>query len=365
MGTICISSILTEIIELFPQYDTITIQFLATTPCFVIIIVSLITGQLATFIPKKILMIVTAFLFMITALGGFFFHDSILLLYVWEIFLGAAIGIFIPIGTSLIADHFSGDERSGMMGLQSSVISIGGVILSLIGGFLATISWYYNYLAFLLILPGFFIIIFGLPMDKPIPKSKLDRIKIDFKIVILYGLVNFLLMLLFNVIPTNLALFLSEHEISGSVNAGISSAVLTFSGVIAGFLFKKISRVIGDKAIAMGFGLMSLGALITAISSSYPFILIGIFIAGFSISLVMAQSMLSITNKVNAAVLTMTVAIILAINNLGAFLSPYFTKISRVLVGENVSSRYILVGILAFIATIFFLFVFRQDRKKL
>lgn len=366
-GAICIASILAQIAELFPQYSATTIQFLATCPSIVIIIISLLSGKIAEFIPKKFLTIVSSSMFIVTALGGFFFHDSLLVLFVWEIILGIAIGILVPIGSSLIADYFTGEERSSMMGDQSAAISIGGVLLSLLGGLLATIQWYYNYLAFLLIIPGFVLLMIGLPLDKPVHSvdKNSQRISVTPKIVILYSSVSFVFMLLFNAVPTNLAMLLKEHNVIGSVNAGIASAVLMLSGAFAGLLFLRLTRLIGERVIVFGFLNLAIGSFVTTFAKSYGLILVGVFIAGFSLSAVMAQVVLSVAEKEKPTVVTMSIAIIMAINNLGSFLSPYFTKISSAVMGDDkVASRYLLVSILAFVAALFTFVLLHPNKKK-
>ncbi len=363
IGTICISSILTKIADLFSNYSTTTIQFLATFPCLIIIAVSLITGKAVEYIPKKVLVIISSILYLVTALGGFLFHDSLIILYVWETLLGIAIGIFIPIGSTLIADYFQGDERSSMMGIQSSVIGLGGVLLSLFGGMLAAIDWYYNFLAFLLIIPGLLFVIFGLPMDKPAHEMDRNRkkVKITPKVVFFYTVVCFLFMLFYNVMPTNIAMYLKENKIQGSVNAGIGSAVLSFSVALAGLLYHKISKVIGEKTIALGFFNLALGGFITGISSSYTMILVGVFIAGMSLSIIMAQSMVSVANKEKPEAVTMSMAIVLAINNFGSFLSPYFTDLSKLVMRNDlVASRYILMSILAFLTAVVLFIILRK-----
>ncbi len=366
-GTICITSVLTHIADQFPGYSATQIQFLATCPSIIVVIISLLSGKITEFIPKKHLTMFSSSMFLVTAIGGFLFHNSLLILFVWQITLGIAIGILVPIGTSLIADYFDGEERSSMMGMQSAVISIGGVILSLLGGLLATIQWYYNYLSFLLIIPGFLLLLLGLPLDKPIRfmnKGK-KRVGVTSRIIIFYGVISFAFMLLFNVVPTNIAMLLEEQSILGSDRAGIASASFMLSGVIAGLLFKLLSRRMGEKVIALGFLNLSIGAFIAAIAGRYWIVLVGIFIAGFSLSMIMAQIVLSVAEKENPTAVTMSIAIIMSINNFGSFLSPYVTKVSKVIMGNNmVTSRYLLISILAFIIAFALLILLHFNHKN-
>lgn len=368
IGTICISSILAKIAELFPQYHATTIQFLATAPCMVIILMSLLTGKLAEVVPKKYLALFSASMFIVTAMGGFFFHHSLVMLYVWEVTLGVGVGILVPLGTSLIADYYTGEERSSTMGLQSAVISVGGVLLSLFGGLLANIRWYYNYLAFLLIIPGFILLLIGLPLHKPL-RTKKDgtrRAGATPKVIIEYGMIAFLFMLLFNVVPTNLAMHLKENAITGSVRAGVASAVLMLSGVPAGLLYKSFAKRMGERVIALGFFNLALGSLITALARNYALILIGVFIAGFSLSLVMAQIVISIAEKEQPAAVTMSISFNMAINNLGSFLSPNFTKLSKAVFRSDYAvSRYLMLSVVTFAVAAVLFILLGRPRKKL
>ncbi len=364
-GAICISSILVRIAEVFPGYSTTTIQFLATCPSVVIIIMSLAAGKLAERIPKKYLTLFSASMFLVTAFGGFFFHGSLQILFFWEIVLGIGMGILIPLGTSLIADYFTGEERSSLMGLQSAVISVGGVLLSILGGLLAAIDWYYNYLAFLLIIPGFLLLALGLPLDKPAhAHASGKKIRVTPKIAGLYGLVAFLFMMFYNVVAFNMSMHLEENRITGSASAGLASAIFMLSGAVAGILFKYLARFFGEKIIALGFLNLGAGALIVGASGNFPLILTGVFIAGFSLSIVMAQIAISIADKEKPEAVTMSIAICMCINNLGGFLAPNLTKVSKFLLSsDKASGRYIVVGVLAVAAAA--VMFFALDNKKI
>ena len=367
IGAICITAILARITELFPEYSITTIQFLATCPSVVIIFMSLLTGKLVEHISKKYLALFSSSLFIVAAIGGFFFHSSLPLLFVWQIVLGVGIGILVPLGSSLITDYFEGEERSTLMGLQSAFISVGGVLLSLLSGMLAIIEWYYSYLALLLVIPGFLLLLFGLPLDRPVHSTKSHGAKahVTPRVVIFYGLSAFLFMLFYNVISTNLSLHLKENGITGSVNSGIATAVFMLSGAVAGILFGLFKRLLGERVIALGFFNLAVGALLTGMAGSYLLILIGVFIAGFSLSIVMAQVVISIAEREKPEVVTMSIALNMAINNLGAFLSPNITKLSR-LISDNdrASIRYLLVGAIAMVVALILFFLLDKPRDK-
>jgi MFS family permease len=173
-------------------------------------------------------------------------------------------------------------------------------------------------------------------------------------------------MLLFNVVPTNLAMHLKENDITGSVRAGIASAVFMLSGVPAGLLYKRLAKSLGERVIALGFFNLAVGSLITALARNYALILIGVFVAGFSLSLVMAQVVISIAEKEKPAAVTMSISFNMAINNLGSFLSPNFTKLSKAVFHSDYAvSRYLMLSIVTFVvAAILFVFLGRQRRAE-
>ncbi len=367
IGSICITTILARIAELFPEHSVTTIQFLATCSSVVIIFMALLTGKLAQHIAKKYLALFSASMFILSALGGFLFHGSLILLFVWQIILGIGIGILVPLGSSLIADYYTGEERSGLMGLQSAFISVGGVVLSLLAGALATIDWYFNYLALLLIIPGFLLLLFGLPLDHPHPVQEIrgERNKVTVRVVLFYGVTAFLFMQFFNVISTNLAIHLKENGIMGSAQSGIATSVFMLSGAIAGVMFKFFKRLLGERVIALGFLNLAVGGIIIGMGASFLVTLIGSFVAGFSLSIVMAQVVISIAEKEKPAVLTMSIAINMAINNLGGFLSPIFTKITKVVLNsERAADRFLLVGVAAMIASAILFFLLEAPKKE-
>ena len=366
LGAICITAILARITELFPEYSITTIQFLATCPSVVIIFVSLLTGKLVEHFSKKYLALFSASLFIVVAMGGFFFHGSLPLLFVWQIVLGVGIGILVPLGSSLIADYFKGDERNTLMGLQSAFISVGGVLLSLLSGMLAIIEWYYSYLALLLVIPGF-VLLLGLPLDRPDHTAKNHGAKahVTPKVVVFYGLSAFLFMLFYNVISTNLSLHLKENGITGSVSSGMATAVFMLSGAVAGVLFGRFKRFLGERVIALGFFNLAVGAFLTGTAGSYLLIFIGVFVAGFSLSIVMAQVVISIAEREKPNVVTMSIALNMAINNLGAFLSPNITKLSGIVSGnDRAFIRYLLVGAAAMIVAVILFFLLDKPRDK-
>src|SRR5699024_12245974 len=69
------------------------------------------------------------------------FVSSIEMLIGLRLFLGAGVGLVMPLSMSLINDYFKGKERTQMMGYNSAFSNFGGIITMLLAGWLATFGW--------------------------------------------------------------------------------------------------------------------------------------------------------------------------------------------------------------------------------
>jgi len=119
-----------------------------------------IMGLLADRYGKKRVLVPSMLLF---ALGGSacaIAQDTETLL-LFRFFQGIGACALATINVSWAADLFENDERIKIMGYIGATQNIGSGILPIIGGFLASLAWFYPFLVTLLVLPlGFYLLIF-------------------------------------------------------------------------------------------------------------------------------------------------------------------------------------------------------------
>jgi MFS family permease len=108
-------------------------------------------------------------LFGIAGTSCFFIRD-----FEWMIFLrffqGSGAASLGAINLTLIGDIFKGNDRASAMGYNASVLSVGTATYPIIGGLLASISWYYPFLLPILSVLIGFIVLYGL--NNPEPKTE-------------------------------------------------------------------------------------------------------------------------------------------------------------------------------------------------
>ena len=113
---------------------------------------------------RKKVLIPSLFLFAVAGFGGFLFHSFHVLL-ILRFFQGLGAASLGSLNTTLVGDFFKGKDRPNAMGYNASVLSLSTASFPLIGGVLASITWYYPFLLPLFAIPVGLFVIFKL--DEP------------------------------------------------------------------------------------------------------------------------------------------------------------------------------------------------------
>ena len=139
---VAVSSALAKIAEAFPDVGVSAIQLLSTLPSLIAIAVILLSVVLSSYNPKKWIVAASLGLMLIGGVLPLFFHARYAQLVVASVIFGLGYGGISPLTTALIHEHFPKEEQPMMLGLQSAVIGIGGVLFSFLGGKLVAIQWW-------------------------------------------------------------------------------------------------------------------------------------------------------------------------------------------------------------------------------
>ena len=368
MATNAVSSILANIATEFPDASVTTIQYLMTFPNLMIVAVSVIAAGLAERISKRTLAATGLLLAAVSGILSFAVHGSILILYVWAGMLGIGVGLVVPMANSLISDYFQENERDTMLGYQTGAANAGSMIMTYVGGVLATIAWQFDYLVYLLAIPGLILTLMFVPKQNVVAKDTVTTEKKKLKISayeVLFCIVAAVYMLMFYLGPTNIALYFSEKQIGNTMTAGMASSLLLLGGVLMGFFFGKLAEKIGKHTITLGFMALFIGYTLIYIKGQLIPTYIGCILVGMSNPLVLPQCMGSVVSEDKQRT-TVMMSVVFAIANLGTFLAPGITTISKMVMhAETAASRFVFAGIVTGILTcVSFVWVQVSNRRK-
>lgn len=365
MGTNGIAPILAQIAAAFPDASATRVQFLMTFPSIFCLIFTMITAFLSDVLPKKTLALSGL---SIVGAGGVLaccFHGSLNILFLWAAVLGIGIGMVAPLAPALINERFINQEKQTMLGLQNAANTLGSMLMTFIGGFLAVMGWQFGYLVYLLGIPGIIFTIIGLPRDKKTSAVKADAPKRDpFRLVIWKEMIITLVLLMgFSAVPANLAMLVAERGLGDTSLSGMMSTVFLFGGMAFGILFGKVSSILKKRTDLTGAILLAVGALIIASSSSIPLLFVACFLAGSSISLIMPTCMGSASRLKGYE--TLNSALLLSASFVGVFITPLLTSLTAKITGSgSVTYRFIMVAIVAIILAVLTVALKRSPKAK-
>ena len=319
------------------------------------------------YITNRNIVIIGLCLFFLTAVLALIINTSFWHLSILSVMLGTGIGLSANMFT-LIFDNFEPGERQRIMGYQSANINIGGIVLSIIGGLLATLRWYFVYLVLILGLPAALLLYFTVPDYKTGAngrKAKKGKMRLHPKIYY-YCVLAFAYSLTFTVCGNNLSTHISG--IGDAAMAGIAVAFMMGGGAASGLFFHKLPANSSDYSISIGFVAMFTGyMLLSLFPSSFFFTFLAVFIVGLSLSVVMPRCIFMVSTLVEDPSYTATASalVVVVFTSIGSFLSPViFTNLTVALYGESTAARYRFVSfvVLACALTIAAL-TFRSGRK--
>ena len=367
LGSMAISSVISEILEAFPDVPDQTVQFLMTFPGLFILITSLLSAFLARYISQKKLAVTGLILNTATAVGGFLFHGNIVILFCWAATLGLGIGMWMPLVNAIASAHFEGNERASLLGRISSAQNIGAVFMTVVGGALAVIAWHFVYLVYFIAVPGLICAVIYLPDEKAHRESRRGGgLGID-GTVILFGMIQLFFSLPYNAAPANFSLLLAENRIGSTQAAGILSGLFLFGGIISGWIFGALDKRIHKFTIPLGFLFLAIGFTGLGCTHSFTEYMIFSVIGGMSIPMVLSQTSLAVVENKRSEQFAMASAALFAFGNLGAFFSPVTTSFSSVVMGsDSIGSRMIFCAVLSVIGvavTAVILKIKKEDAK--
>ncbi|MBQ1468548.1 MAG: MFS transporter [Solobacterium sp.] len=366
MGTTAIASILGSIASSFPDASSTAIQLLMTFPSLFVLVFALLSPMISTRIGKRNTILLGCLLFAASGVLSWMIHHSLTLLYIWAAMMGIGIGLVVPMATGSVAEFFTGSEQRDLMGWQSSAANIGAMLMTFAGGYLAMIHWSWNYLVYLIILPGLFLTWLYYPKESSGKKSELPFKYLGISRVALCCLLACSTTLFFNMIPTNISMLVRENGIGSSAQAGNAATLLLLSGTLMGIVFGKVSAKLGRYVILFGQGMLLIGMFILSRAQSLPMVYLGCLTGGCAISSIMPICMLgSAKASGNGAA---SGALQMGASNLGAFCSPFITNLAMKITGTvSVSGRFqtgIYLVLIAMVITFFAINAINKKKKQ-
>ncbi|WP_394264143.1 MFS transporter [Anaerococcus octavius] len=246
--------------------------------------------------------------------------------FISRLIMGAGVGLFNGHSANYINVFYKDEEAYRLHGIRNSTEFISQMIFLFIAGLLIKIHWKY---AFLVYFFAFFIMSY---FNKIIPEvATKDAVDIGkFKInkqILFYAI--FAVLMIMNVTALSVRFpTVATNQKGIGVDANLYMIILPMSGMIFGFLFGIINRILREKTILLGLGIYIIVNIVLAIlgNDMYIFLLCMVFIA-FSQSLCIPYLFAEVSRFVKGSHGRIANNLIFIGCNVGGFIAPFFLKL--------------------------------------
>lgn len=283
----------------FPEYSNLT-SFVITLPHLAVAIVGFLMGAVADRFGQFRTLVLSLLIFIATGTGSFFL-DDIYSILVLRFLLGFGLAGIVCTVTSLIGSYYTGQRRIRMLGLQSASMGVGVLILEVLGGSLADMSWNAPFLVYLIAVP--FLILVLLFVREPAREEHGETDdgsgKNDMMTIWTCCAAIFIGMIVIFVIPTKMPSYMENML---GVSATMMGLYLGFHGLgnaLFSCFHRRLNEMFGSRnLIVAAFLILALALVLPAfVAETVPVCLATLIISGFAVGLIVP----SVVNTVVAA----------------------------------------------------------------
>lgn len=347
MTTSCNSSLsplLAEIGKSFPDAGDAAIQTVLTLINLVTFPMILLEPFFERKFTKRDIAMAGTSLLLIGGLMPQVLHADLWMLYASSIVIGAGLSLIIVVSSSLISDHFTGIEKSRIMGFQSVFVSVGGTVIAQgCGLFAALAGWERGYLVFLICIPVLFIVLLTVPKGTIVPADERPGTGVSGSLVY-FGVLCFTAGIFVAVFNTNIAMYIDRNGIGDATTAGTVASVMQVVGIAGGLLLGHTVKIFKRFTIGAAVLVMAAGMAVTGLSASLPGLCAGAAVVGFGFAIRTPGAVTFAANMVPAAQASLAIAIVSASYNVGNFISSYIINTAAGLFGNDIGDRFIIAA---------------------
>ncbi len=325
MGALAVASSIADISDSFPEISTTLVQMLITLPILVQTPMAIVCSWFCKRFSAKTLILTANILFLSGGLLPFFVH-SFPVIMLARCLYGAAIGIQIPIVSTLTIEFFEGRRCASVMGCCSAIGMLGGMFYTYAGGKLAGLGWQYSFLAYLIGIPVLICILFLFPRGIKTGAANTADAAIRTDIPMppeLFGLAGLaMIYIIFYFVYTNyISLFVDGTSLGTAAHSGISYSIVNGSGFLGGLLFGTLSGKLKNHVLWFSSFITGIGFFIIGFAYNLPVLYVGSIFLGLGLAWFLPQCNLCIAAIVPPEKLSFAYGLNSAISNMGQFLS--------------------------------------------
>lgn len=363
MGTqMAIAPALPSIMASFPQKTTTQVETLTTVQSITGLVFVLLCPLVASIIGKKRTVMLGLLVAGISGilpllcglLAGMGMDNILVFRIVWlsRLVFGAGVGLVCGLAVSMIGDFFEGDERATLLGVRTSMETLGQVATTALAGVLLGLGWQWPFAVYAIIFVLFALFLIGVPEDEPVRNkaaaadaSAGEPQSVPVSVLIVCAL-NFLFMTCYCGINVRIPSIVTENGLGTASQSSLVISALAISGLLCGLAFGKVFELLRGKTPVLGSGLLAAGCFLGGTAMSMPMMFVGAVCCGLAYPLFISYIMNLVTEMAPKSSVMLCTSIAISSGFLAAFFSPYVLSWVGRVVGEAAAAPFVPYAIL-------------------
>ncbi|GCF92202.1 hypothetical protein NRIC_00930 [Enterococcus florum] len=327
MAIMIASTVLANIAQSFPDASLTAIQMVMTFGMVASFPATLVAGVLGNTLNKKYIVLVALVLMLVGGLLPAFLHDKLVYIYASSLLIGAGQGTLMTTISNISTELFEGDERSQMYGMQTAFQNGGSVVMMMVAGMLARVQWTQAYLAFGIILVTIVIVMLWLPADQVAPKKQVagaqnaPKAKVPGSVYFI-GVLICLFCIGYSTFSLNASLYIASMGLGDPSTVALAMSLSTGAGVVGGFAFPKIFKVLNRYVLTLACAVTAGGYLLLVLFPSITIVFLAAITAGVGFSLSIPLGIQAISETATPEQMSSSMGSYMAFTSVGAAASP-------------------------------------------
>lgn len=275
--------------------------------------------------------------------------------------LGVAVaGIMVSV-TALIADYYSGQERSRVLGFQAAFMGFGGVVFLSLGGFLAGMDWRGPFAIYLAALAPLVALRLWEPSrgasgngPEAVPEGEESggRVPSAARLLVITFTLAIFGMVVFYVVPTQIPFYFGSLLGVGPTGSGLAIALFSLSGALTSLSYGRIRARLGYRTVAIiTLALFGVGFALIGLAGSLPLALVGLVVGVVGAGLLPPNLFNWISSGAPLAVRGRALGGLTAVLFLGQSLSP--VVIQPVVGAYSLGTAFVAAAVISAVLAIF------------
>lgn len=257
------------------RHADVLVPLIMSAPALSMALLCIVAGELADRWGRKRLLVISAVAYAVVGTMPLYL-DSLQAILISRFVLGAFEAVLMTVATALIGDYYSGSQRDRYMALQTTATSITAVVVSLIGGVLATYDWRTPYAAFgvsLLMVPMILVHLW-----EPMTRATMSAVQLEcdrraFRLGYLAwrSLLGFVAGLAFLILSVHFGYLLKSIGVDSTQQVGTAYAIYSVGMIVGTFMFGWAMAPRLSVAISIGTGTLLAGMSLAALPYTHDY----------------------------------------------------------------------------------------------